>query len=130
VLTRVLFVSDKPPNFDMGLMPGVVARVLPGRGAVRRAQARRLQGGASMRRYIVGAMLMGFGGMTGRRLRRRRRPQSGAAIFTLTSFVTLAAIWAAAAATDRLVDRRPLAAPDALCGGARRHRPCPALRPA
>ncbi len=31
---------------------------------------------------------------------------SGAAVFTLTSWVTLAAIWAAAAITDYAVDRR------------------------
>jgi uncharacterized membrane protein YedE/YeeE len=59
-----------------------------------------------MRRYIIGAMSMGFGGMlaggcaVGAGL-------SGAAVFTITSWVTLCAIWAAAALTDRLVDQRP-----------------------
>jgi uncharacterized membrane protein YedE/YeeE len=59
-----------------------------------------------MRRYIVGAVLMGFGGMlaggcaVGAGL-------SGAAIFTITSWITLTSMWAAAALTDRLVDRRP-----------------------
>ena len=33
---------------------------------------------------------------------------SGAAIFTATSWVTLSAMWAAAALTDRIVDRRPV----------------------
>jgi uncharacterized membrane protein YedE/YeeE len=62
--------------------------------------------GASMRRYIIGAVLMGFGGMlaggcaVGAGL-------SGAAVFTITSWVTLCAMWAAAALTDRLVDHRP-----------------------
>ncbi len=57
-----------------------------------------------MRRYIAGAMLMGFGGMlaggcaVGAGL-------SGAAVFTITSWITLSAMWAAAALTDRLVDR-------------------------
>jgi hypothetical protein len=32
---------------------------------------------------------------------------SGAAVFTMTSWVTLTALWAAAALTDRLVDQRP-----------------------
>jgi uncharacterized protein len=49
---------------------------------------------------------MGFGGMlaggcaVGAGL-------SGAAVFTITSWVTLSAMWAAAALTDRLVDQRP-----------------------
>jgi uncharacterized membrane protein YedE/YeeE len=34
---------------------------------------------------------------------------SGAAIFTITSWVTLVGIWAAAAITDRLIDQRPAA---------------------
>jgi uncharacterized membrane protein YedE/YeeE len=64
-----------------------------------------------MRRYIVGAVLMGFGGMlaggcaVGAGL-------SGAAIFTITSWITLTAMWAAAALTDRLVDQRSNDAPD------------------
>ncbi len=59
-----------------------------------------------MHRYRVGAMAMGFGGMlsggcaAGAGL-------CGAAVFTSTSWVTLCAIWAAAALTDRLVDQRP-----------------------
>jgi uncharacterized protein len=32
---------------------------------------------------------------------------SGAAIFTATAWVTLCAMWAAAAVTDRIVDQRP-----------------------
>jgi uncharacterized membrane protein YedE/YeeE len=34
---------------------------------------------------------------------------SGAAVFSITSWVTLSAIWVAAALTDRLVDQRPQA---------------------
>jgi uncharacterized protein len=51
-----------------------------------------------------GAVLMGFGGMlaggcaVGAGL-------SGAAVFTLTSWVTLIAMWASAALTDRLLDQ-------------------------
>ena len=35
-----------------------------------------------------------------------------AAIFTATAWVTLCAMWAAAAITDRLIDQRPAAMPD------------------
>lgn len=70
-----------------------------------------------MRRYIVGAMCMGFGGMlaggcaVGAGL-------SGAAVFTATSWVTLCAMWAAAAVTDRLVDQGASPSADQAVPGA------------
>jgi uncharacterized membrane protein YedE/YeeE len=106
VLTRVLFVSDKPANFDMGLMPGVVLGSFLAAALFGELKLEGFSGGASMRRYIVGAIAMGFGGMTaggcavGAGL-------SGAAVFTMTAWVALCAMWAAAAVTDRLVDQRP-----------------------
>jgi uncharacterized membrane protein YedE/YeeE len=106
VLTRVLFASDKPPTFDLGLMPGVFLGSFIAAAMFRELRLEGFEGGASMRRYIIGAMSMGFGGMlaggcaVGAGL-------SGAAVFTITSWVTLCAIWAAAALTDRLVDQRP-----------------------
>jgi hypothetical protein len=41
VLTRVLFASDKPPTFDLGLMPGVFIGSFLAAALFRRAQARR-----------------------------------------------------------------------------------------
>ena len=104
VLTRVLFVTDKPPNFDLGLMPGVFLGSFIAAALFRELRLEGFQGGASMPRYMVGAMAMGFGGMlaggcaVGAGL-------SGAAVFTITSWVALCAMWAAAALTDRLVDQ-------------------------
>ena len=106
VLTRVLFVSDRPVNFDLGLMPGVFVGSFLAAWWFGELKLEGFGGGASMRRYIVGAILMGFGGMlaggcaVGAGL-------SGAAVFTITSWVTLCAMWAAAAITDRLLDQRP-----------------------
>lgn len=106
VLTRVLFATDRPPNFDMGLMPGVFIGSFLAAALFRELKLEGFQGGASMRRYIVGAVAMGFGGMTaggcavGAGL-------SGAAVFTVTAWVALSAMWAAAALTDRLIDQRP-----------------------
>ncbi|MDP3223312.1 MAG: YeeE/YedE family protein [Rubrivivax sp.] len=108
VLTRVLFVSDKPFNFDMGLMPGVFIGSFLAALLFKELKLEGFEGGASMRRYIMGALCMGFGGMlaggcaVGAGL-------SGAAVFTITSWVTLTAMWAAAALTDRLLDQRPAA---------------------
>jgi uncharacterized membrane protein YedE/YeeE len=106
VLNRVLFVGNKPPTFDLGLVPGVFIGSFIAAALFRELKLEGFTGGASMRRYIVGAVLMGFGGMlaggcaVGAGL-------SGAAIFTITSWITLTSMWAAAALTDRLVDRRP-----------------------
>jgi uncharacterized membrane protein YedE/YeeE len=108
LLTRTLFATDKPFNFDMGLMPGVFIGSFGAAWWFKELKLEGFEGGASMRRYIVGALAMGFGGMlaggcaVGAGL-------SGAAVFTLTSWVTLSAIWATAALTDRLLDQPPLA---------------------
>jgi uncharacterized protein len=116
VLTRVLFVSDKAPGFDLGLMPGVFLGSFVAAALFRELKLEGFAGGASMRRYIAGAMLMGFGGMTaggcavGAGL-------SGAAVFTLTAWVSLSAMWAAAALTDRLLDHQPQGALDQTVPG-------------
>lgn len=111
VLTRVLFATDKPPNFDLGLVPGVFIGALIAAALFGELKLEGFSGGASMRRYLVGAMAMGFGGMlaggcaVGAGL-------SGAAVFTITSWVTLCTMWAAAALTDRLIDQRETGALD------------------
>jgi hypothetical protein len=103
-LTRVLFAPDKPPSFDLGLVPGVFLGSFVAAALFGELKLEGFAGGASMRRYLVGAVLMGFGGMTaggcavGAGL-------SGAAVFTITSWVTLVAMWGGAAITDRLVDQ-------------------------
>ncbi len=104
VLSRVLFAPDKPPTFDLGLVPGVFLGAFVAAALFRELKLEGFAGGASMRRYLIGAMLMGFGGMTaggcavGAGL-------SGAAVFTVTSWVTLSAMWLGAAVTDRVIDQ-------------------------
>lgn len=101
--TLMFFLSATPVDFDIGLVPGVflgafVAAALSGE--------LKLQGwhdGQSMRRYIAGAALMGFGGMlaggcaVGAGI-------TGGSIFALTAWITLGAMWLAAGITDRLLD--------------------------
>ncbi len=105
LLSRVLFVSDRPLSFDMGMLPGVVLGAFVAAAMSGELKLEGFQGGASMRRYIIGAVCMGFGGMlvggcaVGAGL-------SGAAVFTATAWVTLFGIWAAAALTDRLLDQQ------------------------
>jgi uncharacterized protein len=105
LLTWVLFVSDKPLTFDLGLMPGVFLGSFIAATLFRELRLEGFQSGSSMRRYLIGATAMGFGGMlaggcaVGAGL-------SGASVFTITSWVTLSIIWASAALTDRLMDQR------------------------
>lgn len=107
LLTRLLFQSDKAPNFDLGLMPGVFLGSFLAAWLFKELRLEGFEGGSSMPRYILGGAMMGFGGMlaggcaVGAGL-------SGAAVFTLTSWVTLCAMWASAALTDRWIDQRPL----------------------
>jgi hypothetical protein len=103
---RVLFVGDKPPNFDLGLVPGVfigsfLAAALFGELKLEGFTGRRQHAPLHRRRHADGLRRHAR-----RRLRRRRGPV-GRAVFTITSWVTLCAMWAAAALTDRLVDQRP-----------------------
>ena len=93
-------------DFDVGLMPGVFLGSFLAAWWAGELKLEGFQGGPAMRRYIAGAMLMGFGGMlaggcaVGNGL-------TGGAAFALTAWIALSAMWAAAAFTDWLVDRRP-----------------------
>jgi uncharacterized protein len=119
LLTRVLFAGGKPPTFDLGLVPGVFLGSFIAAWWFGELKLEGFTGGASMRRYIAGAVCMGFGGMlaggcaVGAGL-------SGASVFTLTAWVTLCAMWAAAAATDRLLDQHPASALDQAVPGTAR----------
>ncbi|WP_395703891.1 YeeE/YedE family protein [Aquabacterium sp.] len=110
VLNRVLFATGQPLTFDAGLVPGVFAGSFIAASLFGERRLEGFEGGASMRRYLIGAVCMGFGGMlaggcaVGSGL-------SGAAVFTATAWVSLSAMWAAAALTDRLLDRPDAAQP-------------------
>ncbi|ACB36028.1 protein of unknown function DUF395 YeeE/YedE [Leptothrix cholodnii SP-6] len=103
-LMLVLSPPGQALKFDLGLVPGVFLGAFISAALWRELKLEGFQGGQAMRRYIAGAFLMGFGGMlaggcaVGAGI-------SGAAVFTLTSWVTLSTIWGAAMLTDRLVDR-------------------------
>jgi uncharacterized protein len=106
VLSRVLISTDKPLTFDLLLVPGVFLGAFVAAALYKELKLEGFQGGAGMRRYLIGATLMGFGGMlaggcaVGAGL-------SGTAIFTLTAFVSLTTMWFAAAVTDHLLDHHP-----------------------
>ncbi|HQY10178.1 MAG: YeeE/YedE family protein [Burkholderiales bacterium] len=103
-LMLVLSPPGQPLKFDLGLVPGVAVGSFLSALLWRELKLEGFQGGQAMRRYIIGALLMGFGGMlaggcaVGAGI-------SGASVFTLTSWVTLSTLWGAAMLTDRWIDQ-------------------------
>jgi uncharacterized membrane protein YedE/YeeE len=63
VLSRVLFTTDKPLTFDLGLVPGVFLGAFLAAALFGELKLEGFQGGAGMPRYLIGATCMGFGGM-------------------------------------------------------------------
>ena len=92
-------------KFDLGLVPGVFVGAFISALLWRELKLEGFQGGQSMRRYIAGAVLMGFGGMLAGGCA-VGAGVSGAAVFTMTSWVTLCTMWASAMLTDALLDGR------------------------
>ncbi|MEZ5786609.1 MAG: YeeE/YedE family protein [Xanthobacteraceae bacterium] len=104
VLMLVLDQSRMIWDFDTALVPGVFLGSLAGALLFREFKLEGFRDGQSMRRYIVGAVLMGFGGMLAGGCA-VGAGVSGGAIFAVTAWVTLACIWASAGITDLLLDR-------------------------
>lgn len=109
VLMLVLSPPGHPWNFDIGLVPGVFIGAFLAAAFAGELKLEGFKDGLSMRRYIIGATLMGFGGMLAGGCA-VGAGVSGAAVFALTAWVTLSAMWVAAGLTDYLVDRRNAAA--------------------
>ena len=92
-------------DFDVGLIPGVFLGSGLAALLAREWKVVGFHDGPSMRRYLLGAALMGFGGMlaggcaVGAGI-------TGASVFAATAWVALSAIWLAAGLTHYLVDKR------------------------
>lgn len=105
-LMRVLQSPAPAIGFDFGLMPGVFLGSFLGALVGREWKLEGFKDGHSMRRYIVGAVLMGFGSMlaggcaVGAGI-------TGGSIFAVTAWLTLLGMWVGAGLTDRLIDKVP-----------------------
>lgn len=93
-------------SFNLALLPGVLLGAFLAAAGSRELKLERMQPGArQLPRHLGGAALMGFGGMLaggcsiGAGL-------SGTAVFALTAWIALAAMWIAGAITDALLGRR------------------------
>ena len=109
-LMRVLAPSTTEVGFDFGLLPGVFAGSLCSALLNREFKLEGFKDGSSMRRYILGALLMGFGAMLAGGCA-VGAGVTGTSIFSLTAWLALCGMWAGAALTDRLLDAAPQSAP-------------------
>lgn len=102
-LMRVLSSPTPAIGFDFGLLPGVFLGSLLGAWVGRDLKLEGFTDGYSMRRYMAGAILMGFGSMLAGGCA-VGAGMTGGAIFALTAWVTLVGMWVGAGLTDRLMD--------------------------
>ena len=93
-----------PFGFDVGLVPGVFLGSLAAALAFGDFKLQGYNGGLSMVRYISGASLMGFGAMLAGGCA-VGAGVTGGAVFAVTAWLALFAMWVGAGATDWLVDR-------------------------
>ncbi|MBX3611195.1 MAG: YeeE/YedE family protein [Hydrogenophaga sp.] len=117
-LMRVLVESDGPWTFALGLLPGVFLGSLGGALLGRDWKVETFGPGYSVPRYVIGAMLMGFGSMLAGGCA-VGAGMTGGSIFALTAWLTLGGMWVGGGVADRLLDG-PKGAPTLLprLGGA------------
>lgn len=102
-LMRVLTLPAPEAGFGFGLVPGVFLGSFVGAWVGKDFKLEGFTDGYGMRRYIVGAILMGFGSMlaggcaVGAGI-------TGGSIFATTAWLSLVGMWLGAGLTDRLID--------------------------
>jgi uncharacterized membrane protein YedE/YeeE len=104
MLMMVLNPPGKPFTFELGLIPGVFLGSFAAAAWRRELKIEGFHDGYSMRRYIFGAVLMGFGAMLAGGCA-VGAGVTGGAVFALTAWVALAGMWLGAGVTDLIVDR-------------------------
>jgi uncharacterized membrane protein YedE/YeeE len=104
MLMMVLNPPGRPATFELGLIPGVFLGSFAAAMWARELKIEGFHDGYSMRRYIVGAVLMGFGAMLAGGCA-VGAGVTGGAVFALTAWVALAGMWLGAGVTDFILDR-------------------------
>lgn len=102
-LMRVLAEPGKPWTFGLGLMPGVFLGSLAGALVGRDWKLEGFSGAYTMPRYIIGAILMGFGSMLAGGCA-VGAGMTGGAIFATTAWLTLVGMWVGGGLADRVLD--------------------------
>ncbi|WP_276716564.1 YeeE/YedE family protein [Pseudooceanicola nitratireducens] len=103
----LMFFLTRPAvlEFDIGLVPGVVLGSFLAALATREFRFQGFEGTAPLRRAMIGAALMGFGGMLAGGCA-IGAGATGGSIFVGTAWLALFFMWIGAMATDLLLDQR------------------------
>lgn len=104
MLMLVLSPPGQAWDFDIGLVPGVVIGSFLAALLSRELKLEGFKDGQSMRRYIGGAICMGFGGMLAGGCA-VGAGVSGAAVFALTAWLALIGMWIGGGVANAWVDR-------------------------
>ena len=115
-LMRVLAEPGEPWTFGLGLMPGVFLGSLVGALVGRDWKLEGFGGGYTMPRYIIGAILMGFGSMLAGGCA-VGAGMTGGAIFAVTAWLTLVGMWIGGGVADRVLDGAHKTAPAPVPAG-------------
>ena len=115
-LMRVISSPGSNIGFDYGMVPGVFVGSLIGALVGRELKIEGFKDGYSMARYIAGAVAMGFGAIMAGGCA-VGAGVSGGAIFALTAWLSLVAMWVGAGLADLLFDRSPAASAHAVPPG-------------
>jgi uncharacterized membrane protein YedE/YeeE len=102
-LMRVLATPSPAIGFDFGLLPGVFAGSFIGALIGKDLKLEGFKDGYSMTRYIIGAILMGFGSMLAGGCA-VGAGMTGGSIFALTAWMALVGMWTGAGLMDRWLD--------------------------
>lgn len=109
-LMRVLAQPAPKIGFEFGMLPGVFIGSAIGALVGKDFKLEGFGGGYTMPRYIVGAILMGFGSMLAGGCA-VGAGVTGGALFAITAWITLLGMWIGAGLTDRFIDMPSQAAP-------------------
>ena len=105
-LMALINAPDLPLNFGIGLVPGVFAGSALSALLSSRFRLQAFSADTGMARYLIGAALMGFGGMlaggcaVGAGI-------TGGSVLSLTAWLALFAMWVSAGLTNAALSRRP-----------------------
>ena len=102
-LMRVVTRPGPPMDFNWGMLPAVFVGSFVGARLSGQWKLEGFKDGYSMRRYIVGAILMGFGAMLGGGCA-VGAGLSGGSIFSLTAWTVLVGMWIGGGLADRWID--------------------------
>jgi len=97
--------AEDAVDFDIGLIPGVFIGAALAALTAREWKLEGFEGARSMRRYLSGAAMMGFGAMLAGGCA-IGAGVTGGSTFAMTAWLALTCMWIGAVATDVLVDQR------------------------